>query len=103
MGNKYPRVGRQHTQRDCPLCPCSISNTVSHLAMFCTSVERVRKEQTSISSFRNLCLFKGFSEELTFDLFINGQDCNQKPVKADDYLERGNELGLLLDSWLAKW
>ena len=103
LGNKYPRVGRQHTQRDCPLCPCSISNTVSHLAMFCTSVERVRKEQTSISSFRNLCLFKGFSEELTFDLFINGQDCNQKPVKADDYLERGNELGLLLDSWLAKW
>ena len=103
MGNKYPRVGRQSVQRDCPLCPQSVRNTVSHLALFCSSVERVRKEQTSISSFRNTCLFKGFSESFTFQLFINGYDWNVNPVGAKDFLDRGRELELLLDSWLCQW
>ena len=103
MGHKYPRVGRVSTQRDCPLCPCATRNTVSHLAMFCPSVERIRKEQTSIVFFRNLCISKGFSEDLTFGLFINGYDWNLNPVGASEYLERGSELKLLLDAWLSKW
>ena len=103
MGSKYPRVGRFHTQRDCPLCPHCVRNTVAHLAMFCPSLERIRKEQTEISAFRNLCIFKGFSESLAFELYITGQDWNLNPVSASDYLDRGRELKLLLDSWLAKW
>ena len=103
LGNKYPRVGRLLTQRDCPLCPQQTRNTVSHLALFCPFVERVRKELTSLSSFRNSCFFKGFSEDYIFQLFINGYDSNEKPVDAKVFLERGAELSVLLDSWLDKW
>ena len=103
IGNKYPRVGKLSVQRDCPLCPQSVKNTVAHLALFCSSIERVRKEQTSVTSFRNTCIFKGFSDSYTFQLFINGMDWNENPVKAQDYLDRGRELGLLLDSWLCQW
>ena len=53
--------------------------------------------------FRNLCISKGFSEDLTFGLFINGYDWNLNPVGASEYLERGSELKLLLDAWLSKW
>ena len=45
----------------------------------------------------------GFSEDLTFGLFINGYDWNLNPVGASEYLERGSELKLLLDAWLSKW
>ena len=50
MGNKYPRVGRHSVQRDCPLCPQRERNSVAHLALFCSSIERIRKEQTTIHS-----------------------------------------------------
>ena len=103
IGNKYPRVGSLAVQRDCPLCPCRTANTVSHLALFCPYVERVRKEQTTISSFRNTCILKGFSEDYTFWLFINGYDWNENPVLASCFLERGNELNILMDSWLSRW
>ena len=103
IGNKYPRVGRMTVQKDCPLCPQTERNTVAHLALFCSSIERVRKEQTSVTSFRNTCIFKGFSESYIFKLFINGFDWNENPVKAKDYLDRGRELDLLLNSWLCQW
>ena len=103
IGNRYPRVGKVATQRDCPLCPCQRKNTVTHLAMFCSSIEGLRKEQTSISFFRNTCLRKGFSEEYTFQLFINGYDWNENLVEASEFLDRGRELKVLLDSWLDCW
>ena len=103
IGNKYPRVGRFSTQHVCPLCPCQIRNSGSHLALFCPAIEKVRKERTSISSFRNSCIFKGFSEDYTFNLFINGKDWNENPVSSEDYLERGRELEVLTASWLDMW
>ena len=103
MGNKYPRIGRFSTHPVCPLCPCNTKNTVAHLAMFCNAIERIRKEQTTITRFRNTCIFKGFSEDITFSLFINGQDWNQNPVEVTEYLDRGVELKLLLDAWLSRW
>ena len=103
IGNRYPRVGKVTTQHDCPLCPCQTKNTVAHLAMFCSSIEKIRKEQTEISLFRNTCLRKGFSEEHTFKLFVNGYDWNENPVEANEFLDRGRELKVLLDSWLDKW
>ena len=56
-----------------------------------------------LTSFRNTCLFKGFSEEYTFALYINGKDWNENPVPLQDFLERGVELKQLLDVWLSKW
>ena len=103
IGKKYPRVGRLSSQHDCPLCPCATRNSVSHLALFCPSIEKIRKEQTSIASFRNICLFKGFSEDHTFHLLMNGLDWNENPVEPKDFLMIGKELKLLMDLWLARW
>ena len=90
-------------QRDCPLCPRTVANSVSHLALFCPNVERIRKDETGIASFRNTCMLKGFSEDKVFHLFINGFDWNENPVNAADFLDRGRELAHLLDKWLDKW
>ena len=102
-GRKYPRCGRVSVHNLCPLCPCSISNSVSHIAMYCPMVERTRKEKTEITFFRNVCLRKGFTEEYTFSLYINGFDWNENIVDSNDYLKRGAELSLVLDDWLSKW
>ena len=103
IGNKYPRGGKVSTQHNCPLCLSPKQNTVAHLALFCPSIEIVRREQTSLSSFRNICIFKGFSEEHTFELLINGLDWNENPVVPEDFLRTGQELKNLMDCWLAKW
>ena len=103
MGRKYPRLGRAYTRRYCPLCPINKENSVPHLVMFCSSIEAFRKKCTGISSFRNSCSLKGFSEEHTFSLYINGRDWNELCVDADDYLERGAEMNLLLEHWLSMW
>ena len=71
--------------------------------MFCPSIEKIRKEQTSVASFRNTCLLQGFSEDHTFGLYINGQDWNENPVPVKDFLDRGVELKHLLDIWLSMW
>ena len=103
IGNKFPRVGRLNTSRDCPLCPCPTLNSVSHLALFCPAIELVRREHTGLASFRNICVFKGFSEAYTFQLLVNGLDWNENPVDQKDFLKTGQELKILMDSWLAKW
>ena len=66
-------------------------------------IERIRKTKTSIASFRNLCHLKGYSENLTFELFVNGMDWNENPVEQVDYLERGSDLAVVLEAWLAMW
>ena len=71
--------------------------------MFCSSVEDYRKKCTGISAFRNMCILKGFSEEHTFSLYINGMDWNELYVDREQYLERGTELKSLLDYWLSNW
>ena len=76
---------------------------MAHLALFCLAIERIRKEQTAITSFRNTCIFKGFSEDYTFQLYINGLDWNENPVVAELYLDRGRELAILLEYWLSQW
>ena len=100
IGHKYARVGRLSVQRHCPLCPCTVANSVSHLILFCPYIERIREDETSIGSFRNTCLLK---EEKTLSLYINGFDWNENPVGPADFLDRGRELSHLLDKWLDKW
>ena len=103
IGHKYPRVGRTCVRRFCPLCPCMTPNNAPHVALYCPYVERIRSEQTSISLFRNLCIRKGYSEEQTFQFFINGLDWNENPVGASDYLERGKDLEQVMNAWLSLW
>ena len=103
IGHRYPRIGRVGVHKFCPLCPGNAKNCGAHLAMFCPSIEKFRAEHTSVSSFRNTCLSKGFSEDFTFELFINGLDWNKNPVEKAEYLGRGEELAVLLKDWLSRW
>ena len=86
IGNKYPRLGMVTTRSFCLLCIVQTNNSVSHLAMFCPALELIRKERTSISLFRNLCVSQGFSTCKAYSLFINGKDLNehQQVVGAQD-------------------
>ena len=45
----------------------------------------------------------GFSEDYTFQLYVNGQDWNENIVNPEDFINRGNELQLVLDAWLSQW
>ena len=103
IGNKYPRENRAIRQIYCPLCPTMVPNTVSHIALFCPSIERIRSEQTVMSSFRNMCQVKGITDDDMFELFINGDDWSKKSVAFDDMMSRGCDLKLLLDAWLQRW
>ena len=103
LGNKYPRPGHLLTRPYCPLCPTHTKNSVSHLTFFCFAVERVRKLQTSLSSFRDMCRLKGFSDDHIFYLFINGLDWEGSPVSLQTYLSRGEGLVTLTKAWLDLW
>ena len=56
-----------------------------------------------LASFRNMCVAKGFSDEYTFELFVNGLDWNENPVPVEVFLARGADLKKLLDSFLSLW
>lgn len=103
IGNKYPRLGRVEVQRYCPLCPVATRNTVMHLTFFCHSMELFRRQETTMSSFRNMCVAKGFSEDYVFELFVNGYDWNENPVPIQDFLARGFDLRRLRESFLSRW
>ena len=103
IGKKYPRHGQVSTRKYCPICPFRVENSVQHVAFFCSSVENVRKNDTELRFFRNICQLKGFSEEYTFSLYINGQDWNENFVDPEVFINRGTELQLVLDAWLSKW
>jgi len=46
---------------------------------------------------------RGFTDDAIFALLVNGLDSNKTMLARQDYLRRGGELKLLLDSWLARW
>ena len=103
IGNRYPRHGTAARHTVCPLCASASRNTVAHLALFCPAIERIRSDQTSLTSFRNVCVLRGFTDDAIFALLVNGLDSNKTMLARQDYLRRGGELKLLLDSWLARW
>ena len=102
IGHKYPRLGRVDVQTVCPLCSFS-KNTLSHLAFFCPSLEAVRKQETVLGSYRNMCVAKGLDEAQIFEMFVNGEDWNENVIPLSDFLARGGDLKLLLDSFLQRW
>ena len=100
LGHRYPRPGKLHKERLCPLCSNGEQNTVSHLALFCHTLEGVRRAKTGITSFRNMCSAKNFADDEIFELFINGYDWNKIPLPLNLYLERGDELLILYEEFL---
>ena len=81
------------------LCPVRTVNSVSHLALYCPSLEQVRHNVTGLFSFCNMCHSKQFSENYTFELFVNGLDWNKRPSSSTgQFLQRGMDLKLLMDN-----
>ena len=76
---------------------------MQHVAFFCSSVENIRKNDTELRFFRNICQLKGFSEDYTFQLYINGQYWNENFVNPEDFIDRGDELQLVLNARLSQW
>ena len=103
IGHRFPRLGRTNKQRYCPLCPNMHENSLLHMTFFCPALEDTRKVATSLSSFRNMCKAKDFSDLKVFALFVNGLDWNEIPVDGMVYLERGDDLKTIHDKFLSMW
>ena len=73
------------------------------MTFFCPTLEETRKVATGLSSFRNMCKVKDFSDLKVFALFVNGLDWNEIPVEGAVYLERGDDLKTMLDTFLSMW
>ena len=104
LGNRHPRFPSQHLysrSSACPFCP-SVTLTESHVVFFCDKVERFRQE-FELPFFRNLCRSKGFSEEDTFALYVNGKDWNGTVVLPLEYDARGLAMDTIRGHWLSLW
>ena len=103
LGNRFPRfAGALYArQKSCPLCTAAVL-TEAHVIFFCPSVERFRRD-FELNFFRTVCQTKGFSEEKTFRLYVNGYDWNEKPVDGNDFASRGLALDTLRGHWLSGW
>ena len=101
LGDKQPRDG-QHRRPLCPVCPMRAPNTGLHMLFCCSSLSGLRKE-TGITGFINLCAWKNYSLEETYDLFVNGESHEKSPVPVDAYLERGKCMQDMRALWYSKW
>ena len=103
LGNRFPRfpVEGYGRRKACPLCSCS-SLSEGHVVFFCPAVEHFRDE-LDLKFFRNICEMKGFSEEKTFSLYVNGHDWNENLVADPDFPSRGLAMDLMRGHWLSRW
>ena len=101
LGNKQPRQGRPR-QPFCPVCPVRVTNCGLHLLFCCSSLSSLRAE-SGITTFMNLCAWKGFSVKDSYDIFVNGEDSNRSPVSVTDYLYRGKCMQSMRKLWFSKW
>ena len=103
LGNRFPRFPVEGYRRrtTCPLCSCQ-SLSEAHVVFFCPAVERFR-EELDLKFFRNICKKKGFSEEKTFSLYVNGHDWNENLLPDPDFPSRGLAMDLLRGHWLSRW
>ena len=101
LGNKQPRPGRPR-KPFCPVCPVRELNCGIHLLFSCSSLSVLRAD-TGITSFMNMCSVSGYTMKETYDMFVNGLDCNKKKVSLSSYLERGKCMNDLRKLWFSKW
>ena len=101
--HRFPRLGRAQSQRYCPLCPDMQENSLPHMTFFCPAHEKTRKVAAGLSSFRNMCKAKLFSDLKVFALFVNELDWNEIPGEGAVYLDRGDDLKTIHDKFLSMW
>ena len=103
LGNRHPRFATADYVRrvSCPLCTSS-SLTEGHVVFFCPSVEQFRRD-LDLSLFRTVCQSKGFSEEKTFSLYVNGHDWKGNPLVGVDFASRGLVMDTIRGHWLSCW
>ena len=101
LGNNAPRPG-YHRKLFCPLCPVLHRTSCFHLLFVCDSIKHLRVS-TGIQGFINSALVKNLSLEDAFKLFVNGLDCQGKPVLINNYLERAKCMSDMRLQWLSMW
>ena len=103
IGDRFPRPGSNSRQKYCPLCPIAVLNTPYHVAFQCSQLEQFRKTETCLSSFRNVCMAGVVTEQEIMKLFLNGLDWKGKKISKKLLIQRGNDLGSILEFFLSKW
>ena len=103
LGNRQPRwPSHSYLRRTfCPFCP-TLLLTEYHVVFVCSSVEKYR-EELDLTFFRGICKSKGFSEQKTFFLFVNGHDWNENVLPASEFPSRGLSLDIIRGHWLSLW
>ena len=97
FGNKAPRfMGLR--QKSCLLCGGTLDEL--HVAFVCSQLERLRLDQTLISSFRAKCHLRGLPLNVTYRRFVNGLDEDGKQIELSAIVERGEMLTRVKHSWL---
>jgi len=85
------------------LCSCS-RGRLCRFSWFLLACQVVVADWAKIShGLGGFVCIRGFSEDVIFSLLINGLDSTRTLLQRADFLKRGEELKLLLDSWLARW
>ena len=70
--------------------------------MRCPYLKDIRKV-TGISTFMNLSLLQGLSEEAAYQRFLTARDLEDKAVGRDVCVQRGNSLKSVTDVYLSLW
>ena len=99
-GNRAPRPGYERRTR-CSLCPASVPVSEVHL-LYCPYLADVQRS-TGISTFVNLKILFGCSQEDAFSDYVNGYDIAGNEVTEDVMKRRGEALILLSSAFLNRW
>ena len=104
LGRHVLRVGHRSLQEYCPLCVNTVPkpNSPFHIVMQCPSLNDIRKV-TGISTFMNLSMLQGLSEEAAYERFLTSRDLQDKAVGRDVCVQRGNSLKSVTDIYLSLW
>lgn len=93
--------------RQCPVCPpvtgpLPPKSSEYHVTWVCPAVSGVRLI-VGITSFKNLCLMQGLTEEESFYLYINGFDMKENKISLGEMLDRGKCVKSIREAWLTKF
>ena len=100
LGNHAPRLGFPR-RKFCVLCPGQTLVSEMHL-MRCPYLMDIQSS-TGISSFINLCLFKGLKYVDCFSFYVNGLDVSGVYIGDADFKARGRALMMLTETYMSRW
>ena len=98
LGNKAPNVAGFRS-RSCILCSKELNE--QHVAFSCTEIEKIRRSQTTISTFRNQCrLLVNDRVDVAYIKFVNGLDVYGVEIPRTEHKTRGHMLHIMRNTWL---